>query len=345
MGNAKNSSASLSAVPDGNLAYSIRHLHRHEIDDAKWNACIDKAPNGLIYGRSWWLDTMTDGQWDALVLDDYTAIMPLTWKKKWGIRYLYQPPFTQQLGIFSSDAIPASLVEAFLKRVGDHFRFAEIFLNHGNPHSLLQAHANFILALDAPYELLAGNYKKGLVGTLRTAARLPLNYITDLDLSFSLRLNRSKYGERVPHVKKEAYERFEKLCLLLQGRGQAMIRAITGGEGQPLATALLLEERGRLSLLQATTLPEGRRAGANHLLLDKIIQEFSGQTPVAGQSGISGRPHSSGKSNIPGQRLILDFEGSDIPGIAHFYRSFGSTDQPYFFYRHNQLPWPIRLLK
>ncbi|HZE84499.1 MAG TPA: GNAT family N-acetyltransferase [Puia sp.] len=335
----------------------IRYLRRQEVEDVKWDACIDKAPNGMIYGHSFYLDHLTEGQWGALVMDDYAAIMPLTWKSKWGIRYLFQPPFTQQLGIFSSDAIPASLVEAFLTRIGDQFRFAEIFLNHGNPYSSLEAHANFILALDAPYELLAGNYKKGLVGTLRTAARLPLHYIADLDLSFSLRLNRSKYGERIPHVKNEAYERFEKLCLFLQGRGQAMIRAITGGEGQPLATALLLEERGRLSLLQATTLPEGRRAGANHLLLDRIIQEFSGQTSVERQADISDRSHtpeqdrisghlhSSGKPPIPPQRRILDFEGSDIPGIAHFYRSFGSMDQPYFFYRHNQLPWPIRLLK
>jgi hypothetical protein len=43
--------------------------------------------------------------------------------------------------------------------------------------------------------------------------------------------------------------------------------------------------------------------------------------------------------------MILDFEGSDHPGIAHFYENFGSINQPYFFYRHNRLPWPLRLLK
>jgi hypothetical protein len=43
--------------------------------------------------------------------------------------------------------------------------------------------------------------------------------------------------------------------------------------------------------------------------------------------------------------MILDFEGSDHPGIAHFYANFGGIDQPYFFYRRNRLPWPIRWLK
>ncbi len=45
---------------------------------------------------------MAAGQWDALVLDDYQAVMPLTWRSKFGIRYLYQPAFTQQTGIFSA---------------------------------------------------------------------------------------------------------------------------------------------------------------------------------------------------------------------------------------------------
>ena len=37
---------------------------------------------------------MTGGKWDALVLDDYAAVMPLTWRRKYGTRYLYQPAFT-----------------------------------------------------------------------------------------------------------------------------------------------------------------------------------------------------------------------------------------------------------
>jgi hypothetical protein len=43
--------------------------------------------------------------------------------------------------------------------------------------------------------------------------------------------------------------------------------------------------------------------------------------------------------------MILDFEGSDQPGIAHFYSNFGGVDQPYFCYRRNRLPWPVRWLK
>ncbi|WP_315816464.1 hypothetical protein [Paraflavitalea speifideaquila] len=56
----------------------------------KWDRCIADAPNGLIYGYSFYLDKMADN-WDGLVLNNYEAVMPLPWKKKWGIYYLAHP--------------------------------------------------------------------------------------------------------------------------------------------------------------------------------------------------------------------------------------------------------------
>ena len=78
---------------------NIRYLERHEIDTIKWDQCIRHAANGLIYSYSVYLDTMAK-QWSALVLNDYEAVMPLTWNRKFGFNYLYQPAFTSQLGIF-----------------------------------------------------------------------------------------------------------------------------------------------------------------------------------------------------------------------------------------------------
>ena len=74
-------------------------------------------------------------------------------------------------------------------------------------------------------------------------------------------------------------------------------------------------------LLASVTWPEGREQEANHFLLDRLINEFAASDTV------------------------LDFEGSDLPGVAHFYRNFGGIDQPYFFYRLNRLPWYIRWMK
>ena len=67
----------------------------------KWDNCITNAPNGLIYGYSFYLDHMAK-QWDALVLNDYEAVMPLTWNKKYGIN-LFIPAFSySSIGSFWS---------------------------------------------------------------------------------------------------------------------------------------------------------------------------------------------------------------------------------------------------
>jgi hypothetical protein len=46
-----------------------------------------------------------------------------------------------------------------------------------------------------------------------------------------------------------------------------------------------------------------------------------------------------------GQPIILDFEGSDIPGIAQFNKSFGAEKEFYFKIKINRLPWWLKLLK
>jgi hypothetical protein len=298
----------------------IRYLHRARIDVRRWDDCIERSPNALLYGRAFFLDVMTGRRWDALVLDDYAAVMPLPWRRKAGFRYLYQPPYMQQSGVFSPAPVSPEIVMDFLQQLPRHFRFAEIFLNYGNYHPLLSKHANFILRLEAPYPRLAAQYRKDLVRNLRRAEQFGLEYLTDPALTPALERYRLSYGDRTPHVRERDYRRFHEVCSLIQEKGQLVIRGVSKGQ-QPIATAILLRDRHRLYLLQSTTLPAGRELEANHYLLDRLIREWAG-------SG-----------------LTLDFEGSDLPGIAHFYKNFGSIDQPYYFYRYNHLPWPVGALK
>ena len=64
----------------------IRYLSQAQIDKKKWDECIDRADNGLIYPYSFYLDALSKN-WDALVLNDYEAIMPLTWNKKYSVQW------------------------------------------------------------------------------------------------------------------------------------------------------------------------------------------------------------------------------------------------------------------
>lgn len=298
----------------------IHYLSRGEIDDARWDKCVASASNELIYGYSVYLDHMAK-QWDALVLNDYEAIMPLTWNMKWGIKYLYQPPLTPQLGIFSSEPVKSERVRMFLDNIPPDFRFVEIFLNYANKCDGLKAHDNFILDLGQPYEKLVAQYKSDLVKNLRKAQRHDLVYGEYADLHSALRLHQHEYGSRTVHVKDKDYKQFEHLSIHLKAKGSALLRSVHAKSGELLALSLLFKTRRKIYLVESTTLKKGRTQEANHFLLDSIVREFCDQD------------------------LILDFVGSDIPGIAHFYRNFGSQNQPYFSYYLNLLPWPVRLLK
>ena len=43
-------------------AGNIRYMAGGEIDREKWDACVSSAPNGLIYGHSFYLDALA-GDW------------------------------------------------------------------------------------------------------------------------------------------------------------------------------------------------------------------------------------------------------------------------------------------
>src|ERR1700759_3043273 len=142
----------------------IRYLERKEIDTIKWNNCILHAPNGLIYARSFYLDAMAEN-WSALVAGDYQYVMPLTWNKKAGISYLYQPYFTKSLGVFG-DSLHSFEISSFLHAIPDIFRYWDIDLNENNFVSTdirklhQRARRNYILSLAKDYEHISQQYKR-----------------------------------------------------------------------------------------------------------------------------------------------------------------------------------------
>src|SRR5678809_1754095 len=98
----------------------IEYLTHQQIDKAKWDICIDSADNGLIYAYSFYLHHMAK-HWDALVLNDYEAVMPLTWNKKYGFYYLYQPAFTASLGVFGKN-LTKEIIDDFISMLPSKFK-------------------------------------------------------------------------------------------------------------------------------------------------------------------------------------------------------------------------------
>ena len=81
----------------------ISFCKHNNIDFKKWDDCISNSINRKIYSFSWYLDIVANKSWDALILDDYKAVMPLPYRRKLGKEYIYMPYFTQSLGVFFRD--------------------------------------------------------------------------------------------------------------------------------------------------------------------------------------------------------------------------------------------------
>jgi hypothetical protein len=248
--------------------------------------------------------------------------MPLTWNKKWGIRYLFQPPFAPQLGIFSERPVSSEWMNRFIDQARQHFKFAEIFFNHSNAgENFTSTHCNLVVPLHEGFESVRGRFKSDLVKNLNRARKFNLQYSSTTDYTTAIRLYMESYGKALPRLRARHYEQFSEVCRMAEKQQRLLVRKVTGPNDELLAVNLLLKDERRLYNLMSTTLPNGRTMEANHVLMHEIIREFSGQP------------------------LVLDMEGSDLPGIARFYRKFGSLDEPYYFLRYNNLPRVIRWMK
>ena len=306
-------------------ATHIRFLKNNQVDKQRWDECIERCPHGLIYSTSVYLDCMCPG-WHAMVHEDYDWVMPLTSKTKFGISYLYQPPFTQQSGVFSKDPSVTIPWAEVLSLVAKKYKFWQYNFHYGTPDIFdesfnIKTATNFLLPLQQEYESIRQSYANDLLRNLEKSNKQQLIYASQHNTKLAIDTYITNYAERMPHVSKNDYSRFKTLVSILQKEGNVECRQVVNDRQELLAIALLLKDNRRLYNLMNSTTEKGRKIAANHFLMDAIIKEFEGQ------------------------ELILDFEGSDLPGVKTFYQNFGATNQPYYMVTYNHLPWPIKLLK
>lgn len=300
----------------------INYLTYQQINKTKWDNCIDKAENGLVYAYSFYLDTMAKN-WDALVLNDYEAVMPLTWNKKYGIHYLYQPPFTACLGVFGR-LITAETVSAFLQSVPAKFKYWNIYFNPGDLFKIkdfnLYERMNYVLDLNNNYESLYKAYRDNIKRNIKKSEQFGLNIQKDVSVSAVVALAKEQAGN-VSSIANDDFIRFEKLFQLLYKNEKATTYAVYSKEKQLLASAVFFFSHKRAYYIMVGNHPDGKTLGASHALINAFIKDHAGQN------------------------ILLDFEGSDIPSLSFFYSSFGAVEEKYSAIRLNKLPAPLKWLK
>jgi hypothetical protein len=301
---------------------AIKYLKHNQVDFKKWDDCIRNSINGNLYGFTWYLNIVSKG-WDALILDDYVAVMPLTHKKKSGIPVVIQPFFAQQLGVFSIKANSPEMIAAFIDAIPPKFKYILYNLNkYNNYHEIHRKNHNFELDLIFPHDQLVKKYNENTRRNIGKAKQSKYSIESNkCSVEEFIRLVKNNVGVKVENLPQKEYQKISKIIeIALEGKFGEII-SINNQDNHIMAAVFFVFSHKKAIYLFAASTEEGKEKRAMFILIDEFIKKYSEKN------------------------LILDFEGSNLEGLARFYQGFGAIDCEYITIKKNRLPFPLKFFK
>ncbi len=299
----------------------IQYTKHSDIDFIKWDDCISKSLNGIIYAYSWYLNIVAD-EWDALVGDDYSVVFPLVKNRKFGISYIYQPLFAQQLGAFSTGIIDKETIELLIDSIPLKYKYQEISLNLYNrldsSKFIVHNRVTYQLDLVQPYFNLSSSYNENTRRNVSKAIAMGVYVKKGLVVHEFIEFKKqnlivSLNGKQLAKLKEIMHQSIEKKI--------GEVYAAYSEQNELCAAAFFIRSNGKVIYLSAASSNLGKNNRAMFALVDRFINDSSES------------------------HLILDFEGSSIENIARFYGGFGAIRCTYQQYRINRLPWFLKPFK
>lgn len=283
----------------------IQYVHRRGVEEERWNRTIAASRAETVYPYTWYLDRAAV-QWSALITEDYRYLMPLVWKRKWGIPFIYQPFYTQQLGIFSEEVVDPLIVSHFLDRIPSRFRYAQFNFNAQNlvgegSGRTVTDRMNYVLPMKDGYERLRAGYSTNAQRNLKKVEEVQTSLTTDISCDELVAFKRKH------DVMNRSDRQYVWLTGLLEGlmkREAGKIYAVGRGDELNAGAFFAFSERRAIYLLSVSS-EEGKEQRSMFRIVDRFI-----------------RDHAESE-------LILDFEGSNIPSVARFFSGFGARTETY----------------
>ncbi len=300
----------------------IKYLKYEHIDKEKWDGCIRDSFNGAIYAYSWFLDVVCE-EWEALVEGDYERVFPINFKKKMGVDIIFQPFFTQQLGVFSKTELSPGLINEFLLAIPQKYKVIDLNLNiHNNPdlpgfeYSL---QVNHELDLISDYSSLRKNYSSNTKRNLVKAESAGLNMVKGIKPDVVIELFRENRGKNIKVLQDANYLKLKRLIYTCIYKGIGSVYGVYDDNNALCAGAVFIESHKKSVFIFSGLSPEGREKRAMFFLIDQYIKEHSNK------------------------HLTLDFDGSNDEALARFYKGFGSNRIDFIRLSRNSLPALIKI--
>jgi hypothetical protein len=245
------------------------------------------------------------GQTECVWIDEQPAFF--VFEKKVGpFRYLTLPTGIQKNGTFCTSIPTEAIAWLQQKYFKIHLSFSENLVTNLSellPNVLTVQRSNFVLSTKDPYEKIQLTFDQNHKRNVKKAQKNEL--ILKQSGNYSALLtdfirNNSK--------NKSSIAFYQKLFKSPESLKPTWWFASHSKHKEFLAGIFSLELGNRLYILFTHVTQLGKEKNALFFLIDQIIQQ---------------------KAN---QDFYIDFEGSNEPGLARFYKGFGSHNEPYLHY-------------
>jgi hypothetical protein len=245
---------------------------------------------GLPYQLFEYLEASSLNGWNGIIFGDYHKVFPFFSNKKFGIPYIYMPQSIQQ---FSNQCFTKSEWHAIIKYLESRYLKITIRVSdYGNSSSLKKQ--NYILQKNET-ENASNFYSSLLKRNINKSKTLSITKkpfeLEDFDFIFS-----QKYYQN--SIKKDIFYHFYNNLKSNLKLYQSFYY------GALVAQLLTVRILNREILLMPVSNEIGRVTQAMSGLINEVIQISDAE--------------------------IIDFEGSSIASIAHFYKQFGAKEITYF---------------
>jgi len=299
----------------------IKYIRSQDLDIVKYNDCIENSIQSRIYAFSWYLDIVADN-WGVLVQDDYKAVMPIPWKKKYGIKYVYPPFWLLELGVFSLDENQD--INSFLEVLYCDFKFIELRLNTKN--KFLKSDFLFnkqfqYLDLKIGYESILKGYNRNRKREIIKANKHHLIENWNDNPEKLITIFKANIAERVKGVSDKDYTTLLNIMQFSIQKKVGELLTIYDTNDKLLAAAFFLKHKNKVTQLVCASDVSNRKNGVHAFFNDRAIFKY--------------QPHFS----------VYNFGGSSMKNIANYYTSFGATTEEYQQIKYNNLPFLLGLFK
>ncbi len=294
----------------------IKVIDSDSIDQIKWSKMLLRTPELIAqYSEYWFLTTISD-KWQAYVYGDYQSAFPCVYKTRYGIKIMYQPFFSRGFSLLGNQ--DQDLLNKIIMLVNERFsliRFnsEEIIQDFGFQKTSMKYQ---LLSLNRSYEEIFDNYATNAKRILKKKPNVDIKE-TNNTLGF-IELFKDKIGVKLGY-KPSNYDSLGEL--IDQGLGNGTFKLFSlASHNKNYGYACFYFYRNTVNYIKGVLNDDGKNDGAMYVMFDYLIRTYAGTDKV------------------------LDFGGSNINGVATFYRKFGADNKTYYSYEKNQLPLLFRKL-